>query len=107
MASDAVTLVVGRFIVGLGVGVAAVAAPLYAAELAPASQRGRFVSSYQLAITVGIFLAYLMNAHLVSAQLSQSDAWRVMLGAAAVRAILRRWLGVGLPRCPGDQATVS
>ncbi|MGO9419560.1 MFS transporter [Roseiarcus sp.] len=50
-------LVTGRLIIGAGVGVAAVAAPLYAAELAPASWRGRFVSAYQLAITIGIFLA--------------------------------------------------
>ena len=44
-------LVFGRLVAGFGVGVAAVAAPLYAAELAPAAQRGQFVSSYQLAIT--------------------------------------------------------
>jgi len=50
-------LVAGRLLIGVGVGVAAVAAPLYAAELAPASLRGRFISSYQLAITLGIFLA--------------------------------------------------
>ena len=63
-APAAVILVVGRLIVGVGVGVAAVAAPLYAAELAPASLRGRFISCYQLAITIGIFLAYLINAQL-------------------------------------------
>jgi SP family galactose:H+ symporter-like MFS transporter len=56
-APDAAILVIGRFIVGVGVGVAAVAAPLYAAELAPANLRGRFISSYQLAITIGIFRA--------------------------------------------------
>jgi sugar porter (SP) family MFS transporter len=80
---DAAILVVGRFIVGLGVGVAAVAAPLYAAELAPASLRGRFISSYQLAITLGIFLAYLVNARLVTAEQAASAPWRTMLGAAA------------------------
>ena len=48
-------LVAGRLIIGAGVGVAAVAAPLYAAELSPAAWRGRFVSAYQLAITIGIF----------------------------------------------------
>src|ERR1700721_148497 len=53
-APDVPILVVGRLVAGFGVGVAAVAAPLYAAELAPAAQRGRFVSSYQLAITIGI-----------------------------------------------------
>jgi SP family galactose:H+ symporter-like MFS transporter len=79
LAPDAAVLVAGRFIVGVAVGVAAVGAPLYAAELAPAAFRGRFISSYQLAITVGIFLAYLVNA-----QLSASGSWRLMLGAAAV-----------------------
>jgi MFS transporter, SP family, galactose:H+ symporter len=100
LAPEAVTLVVGRFIVGLGVGVAAVAAPLYAAELAPASQRGRFISSYQLAITVGIFLAYLVNAHLVSAQLSESDAWRMMLGAAAVPGLALFLIAFVAPESP-------
>ena len=51
---DVPVLVVGRLVAGFGVGVAAVAAPLYAAELAPAAQRGRFVSCYQLAMTIGI-----------------------------------------------------
>jgi SP family galactose:H+ symporter-like MFS transporter len=79
LAPDAAILVAGRFTVGVAVGVAAVAAPLYAAELAPANFRGRFISSYQLAITGGIFLAYLVNA-----QLSAGAEWRLMLGAAAV-----------------------
>ena len=57
LAPGDLVLVAGRLIIGIGVGVAAVAAPLYAAELAPASLRGRFISSYQLAITLGIFLA--------------------------------------------------
>lgn len=76
-------LVAGRLIVGFGVGVAAVAAPLYAAELAPAAQRGRFVSSYQLAITIGIFLSYLVDA-----ALAQKGEWRLMLGISAVPALL-------------------
>ncbi len=79
LAPDIVVLVAGRLMVGAGVGVAAVSAPLYAAELAPASLRGRFVSGYQLAITVGIFLAYLVNGWL-----SASSDWRMMLGAAAI-----------------------
>jgi sugar porter (SP) family MFS transporter len=77
-APDALVLVTGRLVIGAGVGVAAVSAPLYAAELAPASLRGRFVSGYQLAITIGIFLAYLVNG-----ALSASANWRLMLGAAA------------------------
>jgi MFS transporter, SP family, galactose:H+ symporter len=72
-------LVFGRLVAGFGVGVAAVAAPLYAAELAPAAQRGRYVSSYQLAITIGIFVAYFVNQTLAG-----PDGWRTMLGVAAV-----------------------
>ena len=78
-APDAVVLVLGRLVVGVGVGVAAVAAPLYAAEMAPSSLRGRFVSTYQLAIAAGIFLAYLINA-----RLSANASWRTMLSIAAV-----------------------
>src|SRR5215467_4632423 len=76
-------LVVGRLFVGLGVGVAAVAAPLYAAELAPANQRGRFISSYQLAITIGIFVAYFVDEALAGAQ-----GWRWMLGLSVVPGVL-------------------
>jgi sugar porter (SP) family MFS transporter len=75
-------LVLGRLLVGFGVGVAAVAAPLYGAELAPAAHRGRFVSAYQLAITIGIFLAYLVNAGLAG------DSWRWMLGVSVLPGIL-------------------
>ena len=78
LAPATTVLVAGRLIIGAGVGVAAVAAPLYAAELAPASLRGRFVSTYQLAITIGIFLAYLIDGWL-----SANANWRMMLGAAA------------------------
>jgi MFS transporter, SP family, galactose:H+ symporter len=76
-------LVFGRLVAGFGVGVAAVAAPLYAAELAPTAQRGQFVSSYQLAITVGIFLAYLVDQALAGA-----EGWRAMLGVSAGPGVL-------------------
>jgi len=61
LAPGTTVLVIGRLIVGFGVGVASVAAPLYAAEQAPSRLRGRFVSIYQLAITIGIFIAYLVD----------------------------------------------
>ena len=76
-------LVIGRLLVGFGVGVAAVAAPLYAAELAPARQRGRFISAYQLAITVGIFLSYLVDEALAG-----EEGWRPMLGLSAAPGLL-------------------
>jgi sugar porter (SP) family MFS transporter len=79
VAPDAGWLTVGRVITGLGVGVASVVAPLYAAEMAPKRLRGRFVSTYQLAITVGIFLAYLADDALTG-----SDRWRLMFALAVI-----------------------
>lgn len=83
LAPDTIILVAGRLVIGLGVGVAAVAAPLYGAEMAPTDRRGRFVSAYQLAITIGIFLAYLIDQALAA-----TDHWRLMLGIAAIPGIL-------------------
>ncbi len=95
LAPDTLVLVAGRLIIGAGVGVAAVAAPLYAAELAPSALRGRFVSSYQLAITMGIFLAYLVDGWL-----SKTDSWRIMLGAAAVPGLLLFAVALIAPQSP-------
>jgi SP family galactose:H+ symporter-like MFS transporter len=95
LAPDPAILVCGRLIIGVGVGVAAVAAPLYAAELAPAAWRGRFVSAYQLAITIGIFLAYLIDGWLTSI----AD-WRWMLGAAAIPGLLLSIVALFAPESP-------
>lgn len=61
-ASTKELLVVARLIGGIGVGIASVVSPMYITEFAPAKKRGMLVALYQLAITIGIFLAYLINA---------------------------------------------
>ena len=55
------SLVLARIIGGIGVGIAAMVAPIFISELAPARLRGRLVSLYQLAITLGILVSYLSN----------------------------------------------
>ncbi len=65
-------LTAGRVVTGFGIGFASTIAPLYAAEMAPSEIRGRIVSTYQLAITVGIFLAYLVS------DLLEPGRWREM-----------------------------
>lgn len=55
-----------RLVGGIGVGVASVISPLYIAEFAPAHSRGKMISLYQLAITIGILSAYFSNAFLLS-----------------------------------------
>jgi sugar porter (SP) family MFS transporter len=76
-------LVAGRLTVGFAVGVASVAAPLFAAEMAPTRLRGTFVSTYQFGITFGIFVAYLVDEWLQS-----GSEWRLMLGLSSVAGVL-------------------
>jgi SP family galactose:H+ symporter-like MFS transporter len=95
LAPGTMVLVIGRLVVGVGVGVAAVAAPLYAAELAPPALRGRFISAYQLAVAGGIFVAYLVDGWL-----SKEGAWRWMLGLSAVPGLMLIFVALLAPQSP-------
>ena len=86
---------VGRAIVGLGIGLACTTVPVYISEVSPANARGWQVSLFQLAITIGILAAYLVDYGF-----AESAAWRWMLGLAAVPGAI---LGLGmlfLPESP-------
>jgi sugar porter (SP) family MFS transporter len=88
VANSVSTLIAGRFLVGCGIGLTSVGGPMYIAEASPARIRGTFVSLFQLAVTVGILLAYI-----AAALLAPSAAWRWMLGLAALPGLL---LAVGM-----------
>jgi SP family arabinose:H+ symporter-like MFS transporter len=92
-------LVMARVIGGVGVGFAAMVAPMFISEIAPAYLRGRLVSLYQLAITLGILCSYLSNAWLLNMAHSArfgnwmdhylvDEVWRGMLGSNMVPALL-------------------
>jgi sugar porter (SP) family MFS transporter len=93
-------LVFFRIIGGIGIGIVSIVCPLYISEVSPASHRGRMVSLYQLAVTVGFLGAYLMNYYLLDISTGFSSAspmlqrifgaeiWRGMLGAETIPAIL-------------------
>ncbi|KAF2721338.1 high affinity glucose transporter RGT2 [Polychaeton citri CBS 116435] len=53
--------IAGRFFAGLGVGLLSAIVPLYQSETAPKWIRGTIVGAYQLAITIGLFLAAIVN----------------------------------------------
>ena len=85
-------LVTYRIVGGVGIGVASIVCPLYISEISVAQHRGLLVSLYQLAVTIGVVGAYIMNNYLLvysqsGAQLSGmlntvfvSEVWRGMLG---------------------------
>ncbi len=54
-------LVVFRIIGGFGIGIVSIVSPIYISEIAPAQKRGSLVSLYQLAITIGFLMAYLIK----------------------------------------------
>lgn len=86
LAGSYLTLVVWRMLAGIGIGLTSLITPLYIAEMAPPEVRGKLVSVNQLAITIGIFIVYFINAAIAS---GSSQAWNVNSGW--------RWMmGVGV-----------
>jgi MFS transporter, SP family, galactose:H+ symporter len=71
----------GRVIVGLGIGLSSGTVPVYISEVSPPDARGWTVSLFQLAITVGILLAYLVDYAFATMQ-----GWRWMFGLAVIPA---------------------
>src|SRR5215216_3401904 len=82
-APSAGALVAARLVIGLAVGSAALVVPLYLSEIAPTQIRGAISSLNQLNIVFGILFAFIVNALLANA-----EAWRWMLGLAAVPSLV-------------------
>jgi SP family arabinose:H+ symporter-like MFS transporter len=83
-AGDFTIFVTFRLFSGVAIGLAAMVCPMYIAEIAPASLRGRLVAFYQLAITLGILLAYLSNYLLLD---TGKNNWRWMFSSQSVPAL--------------------
>src|ERR671921_1292599 len=83
LAPSVAVLVLFRVVLGLAVGAAALIVPLYLSEIAPTEIRGAISSLNQLMITVGILLAFIVNA-----LLADSGAWRWMLGLAVIPSLI-------------------
>lgn len=105
-------LVFYRIIGGVGIGVVSIVSPMYISEISPAKIRGTMVALYQLAITLGLLLAYLVNFFILSgsemAQFSSpwmqktfsSEMWRGMLGCESVVTILFLVVAFIIPESP-------
>ena len=105
-------LVIYRIIGGFGIGIVSIVSPVYISEVSPAHVRGTMVSLYQLFITIGFLLAYLMNflilkqAALDSAdpqlgtRMFNNEYWRGMLGCEAIPDLLFLLLIFFIPESP-------
>jgi MFS transporter, SP family, galactose:H+ symporter len=83
LAVGLVSFSLARLFVGACIGVASLVTPLYLAEMSPAKIRGALVSLNQLAITVGIVVAYFVDFALAG-----SRNWRWMFMTAVFPAII-------------------
>ncbi len=94
IAPNPVTLILARLFLGFAVGGSSQTVPVYVAEIAPAKGRGHFVTSFNVAIGLGI-----VTADVVGASLHQVS-WRWMIGAAAVPAAIFFLCALKLPESP-------
>ncbi|WP_275402876.1 sugar porter family MFS transporter [Entomobacter blattae] len=78
------SLLIGRFVMGVGLGIAAFAAPVYISELIMEEIRGLMGTFFQLMITIGILLSYLSNYFLSGLD----NNWRWMFAIALIPATL-------------------
>lgn len=82
-----VQIAMGRLVTGFGVGALSTAVPTYQQECVPKNIRNPIVASYQLMITFGILLAYLVNFG-TETSYTNSAQWRITMGISAVWAII-------------------
>ena len=95
IADSLVLLLMGRLLVGIGIGGASMLTPLYLSEIAPAKERGALVSFNQLAVTLGILASYLVGYGFAT-----SGAWRWMLGLGGVPGVILAASMLLLPETP-------
>jgi SP family xylose:H+ symportor-like MFS transporter len=96
-------LVVFRIIGGLGIGIASMNAPMYIAELSPASIRGKMVTIYQMAIVAGFFIVFLVTFSIGGGQeeaYNLNYGWRIMFWSELVPCVIFFGLLFLVPKSP-------
>lgn len=94
-AANVPLLMLGRFGIGLAIGITSAVTPLFIAEMAPSDRRGGLVALYQLAITLGILVAFA-----VGLALTPQHDWRLMIGLAVVPALVQVLAVLTVPESP-------
>ena len=99
-ATDVIMLILGRILLGVGVGFANQSVPLYLSEMAPAKLRGMLNIGFQLMTTTGILAANLINYATVG--IPGGWGWRIGLGLAGVPALVITVGALALPDTPNS-----
>ncbi|XP_056167374.1 sugar carrier protein C-like [Syzygium oleosum] len=99
-AQNIAMLIIGRILLGIGVGFATQSVPLYVPEMAPYKHRGSLNVLFQLSITVGILCANVVNYF--TQKMANGEGWHVSLGGAAVPALIIGISAFFLPNTPNS-----
>lgn len=89
------TIFLARLLLGLGTGVVWVVVPLYISEIAPAEIRGKSVTVFQLFLTLGILLAYIVDF-----LFDGSGNWHAMFALMLIPSIALLLAMIFLPESP-------
>ncbi|KAL5728137.1 Sugar transport protein 14 [Ranunculus cassubicifolius] len=98
-AKNIAMLIIGRILLGVGIGFGNQAVPLYLSETAPPKYRGRFNQFFQLTTCLGIMVANIVNYF---TEPIHPWGWRLSLGLATVPAALMGIGGIFLPETPNN-----
>ncbi|KAH7855666.1 hypothetical protein Vadar_027463 [Vaccinium darrowii] len=98
-AADLAMLILGRIMLGIGIGFGNQAVPVYLSEMAPFRLRGGLNMLFQLATTMGIFSANMIN---YGTSKLEPWGWRLSLGLAAAPALLMTLGGIFVPETPNS-----
>lgn len=90
------TMIGGRFVMGFGVGIGSLIAPLYIGEMAPSRFRGRLVIINVIAITGGQLVAYAIGAGLTHVH----NGWRILVGLSIIPPVIQLFVFFFLPETP-------
>lgn len=93
-------MVVGRSVVGVAIGAASFVTPLYIAELAPATHRGRLVTMNIVFITLGQVVAYVVGWIFGTYGSPETTGWRWMVGLGAMPAVCQVVILLWMPESP-------
>ncbi|KAG6393993.1 hypothetical protein SASPL_144569 [Salvia splendens] len=93
-------LILGRLLLGAGIGFANQSVPLYLSEMAPYKYRGALNIGFQLSITTGILAANVLNYGF--AKIKGGWGWRLSLGGAMVPALIITVGSLVLPETPNS-----
>lgn len=103
VAGSVTELITYRFVGGIAIGMASTLAPIYISEIAQPEFRGRLGMMQQLAIVIGILIAFISNYLIANAEfpfLNDENQWRYMLAAAVIPSLIFLSLLLWIPESP-------